>query len=46
MILIIITARYHLLACGSQYNGVLILGRIAALGVAQRRIRLNNALVA
>lgn len=44
--LIIITTGYDLLASRSQHNGVLILGRITSLDVAQWRIRLDNALVA
>lgn len=45
-ILIIIATRDHFLASGSQDNGVLILSRVAALGVAQWWIRLDNTLVA
>ena len=41
--LIVFTATDHLLACGSQENCVLVLSRVAALDVAQRRIGINNA---
>ena len=43
---IIAAATEHLLAGGSQQDGVFKLGRVAAFGVAQRRIWINDTFVA
>ncbi len=44
--LVIVSSADHLFAGGSQQDGVFKLGRVAAFGVAQRRVGVDDAQVA
>lgn len=43
---VVVPSAHHLLAGGPQQDGVLELGGVAALGVAERRVRVHDAQVA
>ena len=42
---VVLPPAHHLLTGGSQHYGVLVLGRVAALDVAERRVRLHDVLL-
>lgn len=42
---VVVSPAHHLLAGGPEQDGVLELSRVAALGVAERRVRVHDAQV-